>query len=164
MAARAGARSWADLLLAEEAPVHPGREPPVSPTFELRSVLTSIRPVPAASASGRNSPGPLACGATGRRALPPWPRRPRAGCLAALRTPPRASASDWGRKSKIPPPSLSTTTMRTGVETPRTAGQAANVVQEGEVAGDDRGSAGPRRARRRSPKRGSRRCRWPRGC
>ena len=39
----------------------------------------------------------------------------------------------------MPPPSLSITTMRTGVETSRRDGQAADVVQEAEVAGDDRG-------------------------
>lgn len=37
MAARAGARSWADLLLAEEAPRAPGPRAPVS--FDVRAAV-----------------------------------------------------------------------------------------------------------------------------
>ena len=60
-------------------------------------------------------------GGGGRRGPPPWRRRRRAGCPAAPRTRRRPAPSAWGRKWKMPPPPLSMTTMRTGVETSRRA-------------------------------------------
>ena len=41
----------------------------------------------------------------------------------------------------MPPPALSMTTMRTGVRDVAQGGEAAEVVEEAEVAGDDRGRA-----------------------
>ena len=60
-------------------------------------------------------------GGGGRRARRPWRRRRRAGCRAGPRTRRRRAPPAWGRKWKIPPPSLSMTTMRTGVSTSRSA-------------------------------------------
>ena len=60
-------------------------------------------------------------GGGGRRGRRPWRRRRRAECRAAPRTRSPSSAAAWGRKWKMPPPSLSMTTMRTGVETSRSA-------------------------------------------
>ena len=74
---------------------------------------SSIRPVPAASAAPSSASDPsLRC----RRPKRPPPARDRAP--AACRTSPRTRRGRpvpaWGRNSKIPPPSLLTTTIRTG--------------------------------------------------
>ena len=109
-----------------------------SSTLVWRSVLTSIRPVPAASASGSSSSELEAVVGELEEGGGAWRRRRRAGSRAGPRTRSPSRAFSWGRKWKIPPPSLSMTTIRTGVVTSRSAASAAEVVEEAEVAGDDR--------------------------
>ena len=76
----------------------------------------------------------------------------------------RSSCSAWGRNSKIPPPSLLSTTIRTGALACAKRGEAVHVVVEAEVAGDDPGRAAGWRPRRRCPRRSGRRSRSRRGC
>ena len=53
----------------------------------------------------------------------------------------RSICSAWGRNSKIPPPSLLRTTIRTGRRGVPQRGEPVHVVVEAEVAGDDPGRA-----------------------
>ena len=88
------------------------------------------------------------------------------GRAEQLLEPVRARAAAWGRKEKIPPPSLSTTTSVQVDAAPPAARAGRPVVQEGEVA-DQRDAVGARRhgTGRGRPRpsgggRAPRRCRW----
>ena len=78
-------------------------------------------------------------GSRSRTARPRVRRRARRGAEQRPRTRPRSSCSACGRNSKIPPPPLLTTTIRTGASACAQRGEAADVVQQAEVAGDDHG-------------------------
>ena len=102
-----------------------------------RSALTSIRLVPAASASGSSSSEPMRWWGSSKREAARAAQTPR-GVPSRASNSPASRAVSWGRKWKIPPPSLSMTTIRTGVVDLAQGGEASEVVEEAEVAGDDR--------------------------
>ena len=132
-----------------------------------RSVRTSIerraarRPARASSAARTRSGVGDAVVARARTAPPRARSRARAASRRAPRTPSPCVAT--GRKSKIPPPSLSTSTIVSGSPSRRAGEQAAEVVERARRRRSAAPPARRRRRRRRTRPRPCRRSRSRRG-